>query len=235
MKRTRGWSWQLVLCVAAVSSVHAADLWLLPEPIAPLPGETVEVRLIEGVQERPYLAERVGLLQSIGRDSRKNLVGEQGKRPFARMESGKPGTRLVVYNGRSRADAVPDRFCKAILVVGDPGDGGPLRWSEVGQRLEIVPQTDPVQLSRAGGRLQLQVLFEREPLAGARVEAVRLSGGVDPRVGRTGEIGLVSLDLARAGTWRVEVTHEARCGDCDGDFRSRVWTASLILAAGGAR
>jgi len=235
MKRTPGLSWLVLLLLPAVPPAFGADLWLLPEPIAPLPGELIDVRLIGGVQERPYLAEKVELLQSIGRDARRNLVGRQGRTPFARMDAGKSGTRLIVYNGRPRADAVADRFCKAILVVGNPDEGGPLRWSELGQRLEIVPQTDPVRLSRAGGRLELQVLFEREPLAGARVEAVRLSGGVDPQVGRTDEIGLTTLALSRAGTWRIEVAHEARCGDCSGISGAKDWEASLVLAVGGSR
>jgi uncharacterized GH25 family protein len=93
-----------------------------------------------------------------------------------------------------------------LLVIDQAGTDNPIRWSELGQRLEIVPQSDPVKLARGGGKLEVQVLFEREPLAGARVRALPeadRSGGA--KMATTDEIGLASVVLDRPGLWLVEV------------------------------
>ena len=111
-----------------------------------------------------------------------------------------PGTQLLVYD-----DGV--QFCKAFVVAGHPAEGGQLHLSEVGQRLEIVPQTDPVALLEGADVLEVQVLFEREPLAFAMVEAIPIEATERTAVrARTDEIGLANLALTRVGPWLVRVS-----------------------------
>ena len=92
------------------------------------------------------------------------------------------------------------------------------------QRLEIVPQTDPVKLSRDGGTLEVQVLYEREPLAGVRLLALPRGAAADEHViAITDEIGVAKFDLTRAGLWLVELAYKHE------GVRSR---STLVLRAG---
>lgn len=225
----------------ALLALHAslaggADYWLLAEPAGPRPGQTVEVRWMSGAalrgEPRPYAAKQAVLLQRLARNGRVNLDGAEGE-TLTRFKAGGPGLELIVYNARSATAPEPDIFCKALLVVGDAGESDPLRWSELGQRLELVPQTDPVKLARGDRAFELQVLFEREPLAGARVFAVPDGAPVDGRKRSvTDEIGLARFELDRPGRWMVLVEHEAPCGDCAETRSPRRWFASLVFSTG---
>ncbi|NIM60599.1 MAG: DUF4198 domain-containing protein, partial [Acidobacteria bacterium] len=89
----------------------------------------------------------------------------------------------------------------------------------------IVPQTDPVLLARDGGRLEVQVLFEREPLAGVNLLAMPKRDPMESIVtGVTDEIGVGSLDLPRGGLWLIQVNYKTRKKE---RFRS-----TLVLQAG---
>ncbi|HXV76354.1 MAG TPA: DUF4198 domain-containing protein [Candidatus Polarisedimenticolaceae bacterium] len=190
-----------VLWLIAGRASSAGELWLGFEPTSPGPGDTVVVHLYDGSAERPYLADRVGRFQRLWRRGRADLRGIDGALPAARFVGERAGVVLVVYDS---ADGLG--FCKSLVVVGSPAPGDPIRWSEIGQRLEIVPQTDPVELRAAPGTLELQVLYEREPLAGATVAAVRIAAPDDGLRATTDEIGVARLHLA-SGDWRITTTH----------------------------
>jgi len=139
----------------------------------------------------------------------------------------KPGVNMLVYES-----ANGDKFSKAFLVVGRAAEGDPLRWSEVGHALEIVPQSDPVHLARKGGTLEVQVLFDREPLAGARVTAV--PEGAPAAGGKsaiTDEIGVVRIRLDRAGRWLVRTGHTGRCEGC-GARSPTSFSSTMLISAG---
>jgi hypothetical protein len=193
----------LSLSLVAAGPASAAGLWLGTEPISPQPGQTIVVRLFDDEgRERPYRAEDVGRFQRLWRSGRTDVHGEEGRTPVARFVADRAGVVLVVFDSADGRE-----FCKALVVVGSPESGDPLRWSEVGQRLEIVPQSDPIELRRKPGRLELQVLFGREPLAGAVVMATPLAEPSAVRRARTDEIGVARLKLDSPGVWRVETTH----------------------------
>jgi uncharacterized GH25 family protein len=124
--------------------------------------------------------------------------------------------QLVGYASTAGGD-----YCKTLIVIGDAGEGDPLRYSELGHRLEIVPQSDPVALAKKAGRLELQVLFDREPLAGAVVTAVpRKAPSEGVLRARTDEIGLVEFAIDHSGLWMVAVERESL-------------SATLVLLVGG--
>ena len=209
--------------------VPAADLWLQPEPFPGAPGETVDVQLMLGDhfegKALGYQPQRAVLFQRIWKSGRQNLGEEDGGPPAGRFVLQGPGIQLVAYSHHGPTGADDGYYCKAILVVGEVEEGSPLGWSEIGQRLEIVvPRTDPVALRRAGGRLEIQALFEREPLAGATVVAAPRSA---PREGlliaTTDELGLATFRLDRPGLWMIRLLHKAP------DSRSR---ATLVLEVG---
>lgn len=209
----------------------AADVWIQAEPASPEPGRAVSLRLFEGPPfegtEVSRTVESAGALQRLWKSGRSNLKLPSDRGYAAEFVADKPGVNMLVY-----ASAAGDDFCKAILVVGRPGEGDPLRWSEVGHTLEIVPQSDPVQLARKGGTLEVQVLFDREPLAGTRVRAVPEAapeGGA--KSAATDEIGVVRIGLDRPGRWLVRVAHTGRCEGC-GAGSPTSFTATLLVSAG---
>jgi hypothetical protein len=210
----------LVMCLFSVLSLPSAAAaagaqWLVPEPAtAEKPCEIV-VRLFDGEpfdgEERPFARGEGVIFQRVWKSGRAGLDKSGG-----RFSVERPGVQLIGYGSPASGD-----YCKALVVVGDAGRGDPLRYSEMGQRLEIVPQSDPVVLLEGGGRLELQVLFEREPLAGVVVRAIPQD---DPAGGvlkaRTDEIGLVDFALDRSGLWMIAVEKETL-------------SATLVLMAGG--
>lgn len=198
MRGIRTLSWLSIFLLASIAPASGApELWLLAEPSSPVPGQRVVVRLMQGEpfegRETALDARNNGRLQRVWKGGRENLTAGFAPR--------KPGVQLVAYEE-------PRRYCKALVVVGEAPHDDPIRYSEVGHRLEIVPQTDPVVLKRSAGELEVQVLFEQEPLAGVIVFALPQGA---PRDGRrtavTDEIGLVRFALDRPGTWMVRVVH----------------------------
>lgn len=214
-----------VLVAAGLVPATAADLWVESGPPGARPGDAIAVRLFSGEPfagtEQPYRAD--GLFQRLWRSGRANLSGAEGGLPAARFQAGEAGVQVIVYS-----DPDAGAFAKSVLVVGDAAVEDPLRYSELGQRLEIVPQSDPVELLRRGGVLEVQVLFEREPLAGARVVAVPQAdpqGGLEAAI--TDEIGLARLQLGHGGRWLVRVRHRPSGG--------RALSSTLTLDTAGTR
>jgi len=219
-------SWILILPTA----VNSADLWLQPNPISASPGASVVVSLYEGKPlegaERTLRADDIGLFQRLWKGGRVNLLAGEETTPRATFASDRPGVQLIAYESASG-----DRFCKALVVVGTPEPGDPLRWSELGQTLEIVPQSDPTVLAREGGTLEVQVLFDREPLADATVTFVPETDPRAARTLRTDEIGVVRFRLDRPGLWLIRTSHRGFCGGC-GANAPEAFGATLTLTAG---
>ncbi len=88
------------------------------------------------------------------------------------------------------------KHAKTCLAVGDaPTD---LSWSEpVGQRLEIVPVTDPCK-TRAGQSASFQLLYEGKPLAGASL-GLRGAGEKQAQFQTTGADGRAKFPIGKAG------------------------------------
>ena len=84
-----------------------------------------------------------------------------------------------------------------------------------GQRLELVPQSDPLTMA-PGDALGVQVLFDGAPLAGALLKAWNKGGPMPdgPRDGQTVIVrattsanGQATMNLPYAGPWMVSVVH----------------------------
>jgi uncharacterized GH25 family protein len=217
------------LLFAVAVPVHASSLWLQTDPVAPGPQEEVRVRLIRGDrfpgEDQPAPDDRVALFQRLRKNGRDNLPVEGAVIPAATVRAGQAGVEIIALSWKGRTGPNDGYYCKVVMVVGDATEDNPIRYSELGQRLEIVPQTDPVKLHRSGGRLEVQVLFDREPLAGTRLAAIPQaapSEGILTAV--TDEIGLARFELDRPGLWLIEAVNKTP------DSRSR---ATLVLSAGG--
>jgi hypothetical protein len=221
----------LILTLAAGASV-AEELWIAADPPVAEPDGQIRVRLMQGKdfsgEEQaydPFLSRR---FQRVWNDGRSNLGAGNGTLPAATFRASAPGVELLAYESRpTRRGAGSDQvthFCKALVVVDGAAEGASLPWSELGQRLEIVPQTDPVGLLRRGGTLEVQVLLEREPLAGAAVVAMPAGDPGTSRRAVTDEIGLARLELDRQGTWLIKVLRK--------ESQDEVLVSTLVLEAG---
>ena len=76
-----------------------------------------------------------------------------------------------------------------------------------GQRLEILPLNNPLTM-KVGSALNIQVLFEGQPLAGALVKAWHKKAGQTLLIrSTTSSAGKVSFNLPYRGAWMVSVVH----------------------------
>ena len=76
-----------------------------------------------------------------------------------------------------------------------------------GQRLEILPMTDPLGLA-PGDVLSVRVEFDGKPLAGALLKAWHRRGGQTLIIrAKTAADGSASFDLPYAGPWMISVVH----------------------------
>jgi hypothetical protein len=196
--------------VLALTPAGAATLWLEPDIVAPRANQPVQLRLMLGErfagEERAIDGEAVVAFQRLRKNGRDNLPRDHATQPAASYTTGGAGVEIVTLTWQGKTG---DYFCKSVQVVGAAEPGHPLRYSETGQRLEIVPQTDPVELAREGGTLEVQVLYEREPLAGVRLLALPRGAAADEHViAITDEIGVAKFELTRPGLWLVELAYK---------------------------
>jgi len=226
----------LSLFVAHASYATFAAVWIAHAPAHPAPGEAVTIRLMEGEPfdgaEHKRDLERSARIQHLWKGGRSNL-GNADANEAVRIRPDRDGVQLLAYSTppTERQGSLRSHHAKTLVVVGDAAPANPLRWSELGQRLEIVPQSDPVQLLRGGGELEVQVLWEREPLAGVAVEALLRGGSPEATLTAiTDEIGVVRFDLQEQGFWVIRVEFDA-----DSDDGPVLASATLALTARGAR
>jgi hypothetical protein len=105
------------------------------------------------------------------------------------------------------------RCVKTLLRVGGASDA--TYAVRIGQRLEIMPLTDPYAKS-AGDTLHFTLLFDDKPLAGALVKAWHKRDGQTILIhARTIENGQVALLLPYAGGWMISVVHMIRAADAE--------------------
>jgi hypothetical protein len=210
-----------IVFASIVVATQAAAPWIEARPPLPAEGDEVVVTLQRGAERFGSpggLTAGGGSWQWLWKYGRRSLEPLSDRGGAAQFVPPVPGVHLVAY-----ADADSGEFGKALLVVGEAAVADPIRFSELGHRLELVPQTDPVVRRDRPGRFEVQLLFEREPLAGATLEARTTDVPVgERRAEKTDEIGIAGLDLDRAGRWVVSAVHA--------DLR-----ASLVVHVGSGR
>jgi len=123
------------------------------------------------------------------------------------------------------------RNIKTLVNVGGTSDGTFSRRS--GQRLEIVPLTDPFRLA-PGSVMSLQVFFDNAPLRGALVKLWH-RGGAKLQIieRRTDSRGRMDAPLPAAGEWMASVVHMTPVRGEPGLDWDSYW-GNLTLAVGGA-
>ena len=97
------------------------------------------------------------------------------------------------------------RHIKTLISVDGKSDDTALQ--RTGQRLEIVPASDPAA-GHAGQTLNFSLLFDDKPLAGALVKAWHKKDGQTMLIRvRSDANGMTRVALPVAGTWMLSVVH----------------------------
>jgi len=123
-------------------------------------------------------------------------------------KEGLEGVRALRAQRGERDKAVHEvysRCAKSLLAVGGRDNGLDAR-QPIGLRLEIVPLTPIYQLKR-GQALEVQVLYEGRPLAGAQVIAFSKKKLKTQLVQRTDAEGRARFVLPHADVWMLSAVH----------------------------
>lgn len=97
------------------------------------------------------------------------------------------------------------RCVKTLVRVGGVSDA--TYATRTGQRLEIVPTTDPLA-AKPGDRLAFDVIFDGKAVEGGLVRAwYHRDGNLVVIKGRTTAAGRIALDLPYAGVWMISLVH----------------------------
>ncbi len=141
---------------------------------------------------------------------------------------------IAALRQTERKDQTPGReryrrFVKTLILAGGRSDA--TFAVHTGQRLEIIPATDPLA-AHAGSRVTFAILFEGHPLVGALVRAWH-HRGTDLVVlkGRTAADGTVAFELSDAGPWMISLVHMLPLRDTPGFDWESCW-GSLTFALG---
>jgi uncharacterized GH25 family protein len=124
------------------------------------------------------------------------------------------------------------RYLKALVQVGGARDE--TYGARVGQRIEIVPEANPVFVE-PGGVLPVVIWFDGAPVAGVRVEAFSRDAADAAHVRAasytTDAAGRIRVAIDRRGAWLLRLTHMVRCAGCaDADWES-FWGAYTFASA----
>jgi len=106
------------------------------------------------------------------------------------------------------------KFAKAFVDIGDVESmDQDAPWSRiVGHPIEIVPQQNPNRLV-SGGQLDVQVLYDSEPLAGAPLRAGKAGTGTEEVILTTDESGNATATFTSDGRWYLRTIHMVRLED----------------------
>lgn len=143
---------------------------------------------------------------------------------FLRTEDGRSVNTTRAEYPAAKAVSHNLKYGKALLAVGKSGPG----FDRVlGHRLELVPKQDPLAASRAP-TVDVAVLFDGKPLAGASVFVYPEKEGVKPVTLETDAAGLVKVPLDRSGTFIIGTEHGVASRHPDLATRD-VYAASLVF------
>lgn len=183
-----------------------------------------------------YLPESFERFATVNTRGQKNVEGVPGDDPAARLTIADPGLLLIAYQStrysvdmdaatfkqylakeglehlvpaqRMKDKPVREvyrRCAKSLLAVGDRSDNFDFK-KPLGMRLEILPLTSPYSLKK-GQTLEVQLLYENRPLAGAQIMAMSKSKPKNQLLQRTDHAGRAQFVLPHADVWLLNAVH----------------------------
>ncbi len=209
----------LLVCLAARAAAH--DFWIEPSTFRPVVGQTFTARLMVGQDfAGDPIPRSAQLIDSfIVRDAagKRPVNGFENQDPAGYLRLERTGAAMIGYRSKpyplelsaekfneflrqEGLDQIPqsnnphrERFTRyAKAMVGDGTFSKPL-----GFRFEIVPE----KLAP----LQIRILFEGKPLAGALVTAIHRHGS--RLAARSDRNGRVAFSLPKGGVWLIKSVH----------------------------
>ena len=99
----------------------------------------------------------------------------------------------------------------------------------IGYELELVPLQNPYRL-QPGAKLEIQLLYRNQPLAGILVKAFAQSAPTDVQTARSDSAGRVDITLDRPGPWLINAVRIQRLQGEKAEYESH-W-ASLTFSTG---
>lgn len=207
-----------------------------------------------------YLPESFERFVTLNARGQKKVEGIPGDDPAARLTITDPGLLLIAYqstryslemdaetfkqyiNKEGLDHLVPAqrgtkdkpvrevyrRCAKSLLAVGDRSDGLDFK-KPLGLRLEIIPLTSVYPLNK-DRTLEVQLLYENRPLAGAQIMAFSKTKPKNPLSQRTDRDGRARFVLPHADVWLLNAVHMiAAPAEAKADWES-FW-ASLSFAS----
>lgn len=184
-----------------------------------------------------YLPESFERFVTVNARGQKPVAGIPGDDPAARLSVTEPGLLLIAYQSTRYslemdagafkqylqkegldhlvaaapgADKKPvrevyRRCAKSLLAVGGRADGLDFK-KPLGLRLEIVPLT-PLYPSKAKQAVEVQLLYENRPLAGAQITAFSKTKPKQHLLQRTDRAGRARFVLPHADVWLLNAVH----------------------------
>jgi len=143
---------------------------------------------------------------------------------FLRTDDGRSVNTTKADYPSAKAVTHNIKYGKALLAVGASGGGFD---RVVGHRLELVPRQDPFKVAR-GGSLDVAVMFDGQPLAGASVFVYPERESDKPLTLKTDGAGLARVPLDRAGRFIVGTEHGVTSRHPELATRD-VYAASLVF------
>lgn len=211
-------------------SIVSAHVFMISEEMEPI--NEVETTLIQdGKTTEIKLAENEMLMTLDGQvtpvsDGTAILAGHRNGMIWTQTTQGwkqqsKKGLKGVISSGKY------EKFCKTLITVGQP-DGS---YNKIlGQKLEIVPMSDPTQ-AKVGDEIEFQTLFDGKPVAVENMLATYdgFSANANTYAYFTEPYGngLTKVKITAPGTWMVRVQHKN--DDPTADYNSHVIRSVLVF------
>jgi uncharacterized GH25 family protein len=134
----------------------------------------------------------------------------------------------------SKVKEIFSRCAKAIIAAGDPSACGTGFERDLGLRLELLPERNPLDL-KPGEAMSLRLLLDGKPAPGCLLIATSPDNSQASPSARTDELGRASLELPSAGVWVISAVEMMPApGESGADWESLWASLSFEVADAGA-
>ncbi|NDV28039.1 DUF4198 domain-containing protein [Desulfovibrio sp. JC010] len=191
-------------------SIVSAHVFMISEEMEPI--NEVSAKLVLGGKSTPVKLAENGMLMTLDGQVKPEtegtaiIAGHRNGMIWTQTTKGwkqqsKKGLKGVIKSGKY------EKFCKALLTIGKP-DGS---YNKVlGQRLEIIPMSDPTQ-AKVGDEIEFQTLLDGKPVSVESMTATYDGFSMNPNTyayfTEPYGNGLTKVKITAPGTWMVRVQH----------------------------
>jgi uncharacterized GH25 family protein len=211
-------------------SVVSAHVFMISEEMEPI--DQVEAKLVTADKTTPLKLNENKMLMTLDGQLKPEtegtaiIAGHRNGMIWTQTTKGwkqqsKKGLKGVIKSGKY------EKFCKTLITVGKP-DGN---FNKVlGQRLEIMPLSDPTQ-AKVGDEIEFQTLLDGKPASVENMVATYDGFSLTPNtfayITEPYGNGITKLKITAPGTWMVRVQHTDSAPTAD--YNSHVMRSVLVF------